>query len=170
MDCTRRSNERGVLAYLDASGMSMSLLCAVHCALMPLVVTILPWIGLGILAEDGAESILLGLSASLGIASSYLGYRVHRSGWSVILLAAGLGLLASGRIVEGWEYETIGLPLLVGGGLVVASSHLLNRRLCQTSSGNLGSPATPDDVSLALLPLGQASGRRADCLNPEPNR
>jgi hypothetical protein len=167
MNGMTRSGERGVLAYLDASGASMSTLCAVHCVLTPMVVTLLPVIGLGILADERTELALLALSASLGLASLGLGYRVHRSRRAVVVLAAGLCLLISGRVAEGWEQERIGLTLIVGGGLVVASSHLLNRRLCRSSLGDWRSPESGGGTSSAFFKPGRSSKRRADASNPE---
>ena len=99
---------------------------------MPLVVTLLPLVGLAFLADDRIEWALVGLSAVLGVASLCLGYRQHRSRRALALLAAGLGLLASGRIAEGQGAHRWGVPLVVLGGVGVAASHLLNRRLCQT--------------------------------------
>jgi hypothetical protein len=123
----------------------MSTLCAIHCALTPMMATLLPVVGLGILAGERAEFVLLALSVSLGITGLYLGYRVHRSRRALFTLAVGLCLLASGRVAEGWECERIGMTLIVGGGLVVAASHLLNRRLCRSPREDRGSPVIPGD-------------------------
>jgi MerC mercury resistance protein len=167
MNGMTQSGERGVLAYLDASGASMSTLCVVHCVLTPMVVTLLPFIGLGILADERTELVLVALSASLGIASLRLGYRVHRSRRAVVVLAAGLCLLISGRVAEGWEYERIGLTLIVCGGLLVASSHLLNRRLCRSSLEDWRSPESRGGTSSAFFKSGRSPERMADPLNPE---
>lgn len=167
MSCINRSGGRGVLACLDASGASMSTLCAVHWVLTPMMATLLPVIGLGILADERTEFALLALSASLGIVGLGLGYRVHRSRRAVVALATGLGLLALGRVAEGWEAEGIGLPMIVGGGLVVASSHLLNRRLRRTSGGDRRSLEARDGTSSTFFESRQPSERRADALKPE---
>ena len=55
---------------LDKAGATASLACAVHCALMPLVVTLLPLVGLGFLADERTEWALLGLSAPAGVKQS----------------------------------------------------------------------------------------------------
>lgn len=115
---------------LDKVGAAASLICAAHCALMPFVITLLPLLGLSFLANEGAEWTLLGLSALLGLSSLCLGFRQHRRGGVLIVLGAGLGLLVSGRVVEGRGAERIGVPLVIAGGCVIASSHFLNRRLC----------------------------------------
>lgn len=123
--------KRGASDYLDATGATASLLCALHCAAMPLVVTMLPLVGLSFLATDLAEWALVGLSATLGVTSLCLGYKEHRSRWPLGVLAGGLALLALGRIAEHRELEALGVPLLFVGGVVVAASHFANHRLCR---------------------------------------
>ncbi len=130
---------RNALAFLDASGASMSTACAVHCALTPALLAIFPLVGFGFLADERTELALLALSATLGIASLSAGYCVHRSGRALAVLAVGLSLLIAGRAAEGWEHETIGAALIAGGGLTLAASHLVNRRCCR--SAGAGSPA-----------------------------
>jgi len=116
---------------LDVGGAAASLMCALHCALLPLVVTLLPLVGLSFLAGEAVEWILLALSAALGISSLCLGYREHRSRRALSVLAIGLALLAVGRMIEHLELSSIGVPLLVAGGLIVAASHALNHFLCR---------------------------------------
>ena len=114
---------------LDISGALLSTCCAIHCATVPVVAAVLPAIGLGILAHEGVESALMGLSILIGIASLGLGYRAHRRRRIVVILAVGIGMLILGRSAEGWEAEPVGTALMIGGGLTIATSHLLGRRL-----------------------------------------
>lgn len=115
---------------LDRVGAMASLICAVHCAIMPLIVTLLPLLGLSFLADSRVEWALVGLSAVLGVTSLCLGYREHRSRRALGVLGAGLSLLALGRILEGMHIGPWGVPLVVLGGLLMAGAHLLNRKLC----------------------------------------
>jgi hypothetical protein len=117
--------------FLDIAGTAAALACALHCAVMPLALTLLPLAGLSFLAGEAAEWALVGLSAVLGTASLCLGYRAHRSRRALALLAAGLALLAAGRIAEEREWEPWGVPLVVAAGLTVGAAHLVNRRLCR---------------------------------------
>ncbi len=121
---------------LDAAGATASLLCAIHCALMPFVVTLLPLVGLSFLASETTEWLLLALSATLGISSLCLGFRAHRSRRALAVLAVGLALAATGRIAEhGGSTPFLphlpGVALLVVGGVLVALSHGLNFYLCR---------------------------------------
>src|SRR4028118_1659554 len=90
---------------LDSAGMTASLLCAAHCALLPIIVTLLPLVGLGFLAHEATEWMLLALAAALGISSLCLGFRRHRSRRALVILSIGLALLASGHMEEHVEVE-----------------------------------------------------------------
>ncbi len=127
---------------LDATGATTSLLCAVHCALMPFVVTLLPLIGLGFLASERIEWLLLGLSGLIGISSLCFGFREHRSRRALVVLSLGLTLLASGRVAEQREMGRFGVALVVCGGLTVATAHFINRRLCAACRVCKAAPAT----------------------------
>ena len=115
---------------LDKAGTAASLLCAIHCALMPLALTLLPLVGLQFLAEGWVEWSLIATSAVLGTSSLCLGFREHRSRRALAILAAGLTLVVLGRIVEEHHLGAWGIPALVLGGITIAGAHLLNRKLC----------------------------------------
>lgn len=117
---------------LDTAGATASFLCAVHCALMPFIFTLLPLIGLSFLASEPIEWGLLALSALLGVSSLCFGYRKHRRGSALAFLAVGLALLAGGHSIEARGAETWGTCLVVMGGLTIALSHCINRRLCHS--------------------------------------
>lgn len=115
---------------LDGIGASASLLCAAHCALMPLAVTLLPLLGLSFLADEKTEWLIFAVIVILGAVSLGLGYRRHRSRRALALLSMGLGLLAAGHIAEG-NAMGWGVPVVVAGGLLVALAHWTNRSLCR---------------------------------------
>ena len=123
-------NCRG-LACLDRSGATVSALCAIHCGLTPILIALLPAVGLGILADEAVETALMSFSVLLGVISLGLGYRIHRSPRVVLILVVGFALLGAGRYAEGSSVESIGTALVVGGGLAIAGSHLLSHRLCR---------------------------------------
>lgn len=115
---------------LDKAGATASLTCAVHCAAMPLVITLLPLLGLTFLADERLEWGLLGLSALLGVSSLCLGFREHGRRSALAILAVGLSLMALGRISEERQWGCASVLVVVFGGSTIAASHLLNRRLC----------------------------------------
>jgi hypothetical protein len=117
---------------LDRAGAVASLTCAVHCALMPLVITLLPLMGLSFLADERMEWALLGVSALLGSSSLCLGYREHRKRQALLILSLGLTALVMGRVLEEHHLEAAGVVGVVLGGCTVAAAHFVNRRLCQS--------------------------------------
>ena len=136
-------SERARADRLNATGAVASLLCAVHCALMPVLVTLLPLVGLGFLATEPVEWALVAMSGLLGMSSQRLGFREHGKRRALATLTVGLALLVLGRVSEAREWGAWGVPVLVVGGCVVALSHVVNGRLCRScracsSSGSGG--------------------------------
>ncbi len=132
---------------LDKAGATASLLCAIHCAAMPLIITLLPFIGLSFLAHESTEWALLFASAAIGVTSLCWGYREHRSNRALAVLSLGLTLLFCDRVLEengiGW-----GAAAMVLGGCTVAASHLVNRalcRMCRTCDASHSHNLTEDD-------------------------
>jgi hypothetical protein len=132
---------------LDKAGAMASFLCAIHCAIMPLVVTLLP-----------VEWALLLLSAGFGTASLCLGFKEHRSRKVFAVLGMGIALLVAGRIfhhlpigatelahshdghghVHGIEVDHTGMAtfgpsviLMILGGFTIMGAHIFNQMLCR---------------------------------------
>ena len=126
------------LGRLDKLGASASLACAVHCAVLPFVVTLLPVYGLSFLVGETVEWILVGVAVSLAAVSLLLGYRQHRSVRVLTMLSAAVVLLVVGHLT-GHEASHLGgaVPLnktilAVAGGLILVGAHILNYRLCKS--------------------------------------
>ncbi|MEO7718801.1 MAG: MerC domain-containing protein [Capsulimonas sp.] len=117
---------------LDKAGATASLACAVHCALMPIVITLLPLLARDFFADNRLEWAMLGLSALLGSSSLCLGYREHRKRRALLILSLGLTALVMGRILEERRFETAGVVGVVMGGFAVAAAHFVNRKLCRS--------------------------------------
>ena len=118
------------VSRLDRAGATASFLCAIHCAVMPLIITMLPLLGLSFLASEPVEWGLLAASATLGSWSLCLGFRQHRSRRVFLVLGAALAFLLAGRLFEEHQFGIWGPIAMVLGGLSMMSAHLLNHRLC----------------------------------------
>lgn len=118
---------RGLLDRLGATG---SLLCAVHCALLPLALAVLPSLGLSVWLGDGVERSLVLFVTCLGLFSLVLGYRKHRAWQALGLLALGLASLWAGMLYPPL-HEAVGphAAVMTFGGTLVGLAHLLNLRL-----------------------------------------
>ena len=125
---------------LDRAGTFASFLCAIHCAAMPLAITLLPLLGLKFLASEPVEWLLLSVSACLGVVSICFGFREHRSRRVWGLVGAALASLVLARV---WAHSEHGHShdfshheawlesgLMVTGGVLMMSAHWLNQKLC----------------------------------------
>ena len=117
---------------LDGLGISASFLCAIHCALLPIVAGLLPVIGLQAFAHPAIEkSIFVSalIIASLSLFPSY--FRVHRKASAIMIFVAGFTMLFIGHAAgHEWGLTWVEAPLAVAGGLGVAFAHYINYKEC----------------------------------------
>lgn len=115
--------------FADRFGATASFVCAVHCAVLPLVIAVLPALGLGFLANHEFERAFIACASVLALASLAVGFRRHRRYHAFWFLVPGVLLLLAGIIVD-IDGAPFAHALLVSlGGTLVAISHLTNLRL-----------------------------------------
>ncbi len=104
--------------------MTASVLCAIHCAIVPILITSLPLLGLGFLANPLLEWGMITLALFIGFYAIGLSYfRTHHKPLPIILLTTGfLVILAGHLLITGW-HEAIIVPV---GGLLIAAAHFFN--------------------------------------------
>ncbi|MCP9496933.1 MAG: MerC domain-containing protein [Pyrinomonadaceae bacterium MAG19_C2-C3] len=116
---------------LDRFGIIASCVCAVHCAVMPALVGLLPLLGLGVIADERVEWTLVAVAALVGMASLLPTYfRHHGRATPLLIFAAGLTLIFVGKTLFE-ERATLEAASVVAGALTVAIAHFVNRRLCR---------------------------------------
>jgi MFS family permease len=117
---------RFVSLHLDAFGFFASLLCAIHCALLPLLLIFLPLAQRTYLHSSLAEGILLLGSFAIAAISFRLSYLKHRKKRVFISMLSGFCLVSAGIVLA----PTMLLELLMtsSGGSLVALGHYLNWR------------------------------------------
>ena len=114
-------------AVVDNVGASLSFACAIHCMAAPLLMTVLPLIGLGFILSERAELVMIFGVVGLAVSSLTWGYRHHRK-WHVFLILGGaLMLIFIARFGVSERTEIIFMAM---GGLLIADVHLINRHLC----------------------------------------
>lgn len=117
-------------ARLDQMGMIASILCALHCLLVPLLVGLVPLVGLSRLADETTEWYLVGIAFVFGMLSLLPSYWWdHGRKQPLRLFAMGVGLILVARLCcEDFKWiETVGV---VSGSVVLATAHALNLRCC----------------------------------------
>jgi hypothetical protein len=118
---------------LDRLGISASLLCAIHCAALPLALTILPLAGAHVLLDGSIELVMILISAVVGIVSLGTSYRVHRKLNPLLMMSAGATILIAnfmGHDGHSHTAETLHPYIAVVAGLMIATAHRINMRLC----------------------------------------
>jgi hypothetical protein len=117
---------------VDRIGVAASVLCLIHCLLLPLAVPLLPLLA-GVAAAESVHEGLLVVLSVCAVLAFVPGYRTHRTlsvlvygGLGVILLAAGV-LAHEVAVLEGLD-----TPLTVIGGVVLIATHWVNLRLCRS--------------------------------------
>jgi len=110
---------------LERFGAGMSLLCAIHCAAMPVLVVMLPFMGSQLEDSHWAEFLLIGVAASIGYVTLGMSFRRHGRPLPLLLLTIGLFMVWAGHA---FLPHAIGTAVAVAGGLTLAGAQLLNRR------------------------------------------
>lgn len=114
---------------IDRLGAFASMLCAVHCALLPVVFGVLPALGLGFLANHRYEQAFVGFAILLASISLWFGVRNHGSYRAFLFLVPGIILLIVGVLIGVDHADRTHAVVVSIGGTLVALSHLVNLRL-----------------------------------------
>jgi hypothetical protein len=118
------------LSRADRIGATASMLCAVHCALLPLAIALLPSLGLAAWLGEGFEEGFVVFATLFGLFTLYSGYRKHRALRALRLLVPGLAILWFGVLYAPlhhslWPHAAT----MTLGGALVGLAHLANLRL-----------------------------------------
>jgi len=119
-------------ARLDRLGIWLSALCAVHCAVVPIVLIVFPvvsWIHWSRIMD----AIALGVAALFGLGGCLLGLRHHRNATPLCLVLVGLMVNTSGRFAAPHLGPFLSQTLIIAGPMVMAYGLWRDRRLCRCS-------------------------------------
>ena len=117
-------------SLLDRIGATGSLVCALHCALLPLVIAALPSLGVAVWLGDGFERVFVVFATLLGLFSVVWGYRRHRAVRALGLLLPGLAALWLGMLYDPLHHALLPHAItMTFGGTLVGLAHLANLRL-----------------------------------------
>lgn len=114
----------------DALGITTSLACAIHCAVLPLMLTSLPLFGVNIIENVPFEYFMIFLAMGIGIVALLHGYRKHHHRLLPLLLfLAGILLLFAKQQWHEWQHW-----LLFPAVIAIVSAHYLNYRFCKKAN------------------------------------
>jgi len=113
----------------DGLGVVTSLACAIHCAVLPLIVTSLPFFGINIIHNPFFEWSMIALAFGVGVYSLVHGFiKHHRSYFPIILFSTGFIFLIAKQFFHSYENY-----LLIPAVILIITGHYQNYRLCNMS-------------------------------------
>jgi len=111
----------------DALGITASVACAIHCALLPLFFTSLPIFGINIIQNILFEVVMVFVAFIIGTYSLYHGFRKHHHSFlPLMVFAVGFVFLILKLFLV--QYENW---LLVPGVAGIIFAHIINYKSCQ---------------------------------------
>ena len=117
---------RFISLHLDLFGFFASFFCALHCALLPVLLVLLPFASHQLLLKPAVELLLVGLSMLMAGVSLLQSYHKHRRRQVLFFIFGGFMLVILGLTLV----PTQGLEVVFTctGGLMVALGHYLSWR------------------------------------------
>ncbi len=110
----------------DIIGIGLSLVCMIHCLLLPILLTTLPFLGVEIIENKILEIIIILFSALIGGYAIKKGFFKFHKSWLVIcLFILGILLMLLGNFLP-FPGE---VASKLGGAILIICSHIQNWRL-----------------------------------------
>ena len=117
-------------ALFDRLGATGALLCAIHCALLPLLIALLPSLGLSAALAPTFEVGFVLFATLFGLAVLVWSSRRHRAMRALWLLIPGLAVLWFGILYPPLHHSVVPHAVaMTFGGTLVGLAHLANLRL-----------------------------------------
>ena len=117
---------------LDRFGSIASTVCALHCALSPLVFGLLPLLGGAGWNERWLEPAFVFLSIALAAVALARSYAIHRRRSVVALFVLGFASIVAGRWMIAEVSPALESGLVVAGSLILVLAHQRNHSACMT--------------------------------------
>ena len=110
-------------------GIGTSIACAIHCAVLPIMLSSLPILGINIIHNLFFEWGMIALAFIVGSYSLFHGYiKHHRSLIPVIIFSVGFIFLVLKQFFPQYEYLFLTIAVVL-----IISAHYYNYRLCHQS-------------------------------------
>lgn len=114
----------------DALGITASVACAIHCAVLPLFLTSLPVLGFEVIDNLAFEYGMIMLAFIIGTYSLFHGFKKHHhSKVPLLVFSAGMALLLA---KQRWHHYQ--LWLLIPAVILVVVAHYINYKLCRKAN------------------------------------
>jgi len=143
MPAPRHLPERSNIS-LDLVGAAASLVCAVHCTGVALVLGLVP--ALEIAAQPWVDWLFLAASTLLGVLALVPGYRQHRHSMPLVLFIGGISILFVARLLH-LPPSALELSIVLCAAAALIAAHWRNRDelracRCERHTGTDALPST----------------------------
>ncbi|MEY3436695.1 MAG: hypothetical protein RL335_1151 [Bacteroidota bacterium] len=110
----------------DALGIATSIACAIHCAVLPLLLSSLPLFGINIINNSRFEIGMVVLAFVIGIFSLRNGYKHHHRVIPILMFSLGILLLLLKQFFHAYL-----LSFLIPAVVLIVGAHWMNYRSTQ---------------------------------------
>jgi hypothetical protein len=116
--------------FWDGLGITAAAACAIHCAVLPLLFTSLPLLGINVIHNPAFEYGMIALALGIGIVALRHGYKLHHHNWRpTALLAVGFVFLITKEVLPGYQTGLVLMALLC-----IVTAHVYNFQLCRKAN------------------------------------
>lgn len=113
----------------DAMGIGTSIACAIHCAILPVIVTSLPVFGINIIHNGFFEWTMISIAFFVGAYSLVHGHiKHHRTFGPILIFSMGFIFLVLKQFLPALE-----ISFLIIAVILIISAHYYNYILCRRS-------------------------------------
>lgn len=113
----------------DLMGIATSVVCAIHCALLPVLIAAFPVLGISVNHNGVFEWTMISLAFVVGSYALFHGYiKHHRNSAAVIVFSIGFIFLLLKQFFHSAEYVFLSIAVAF-----IISAHYYNYRLCHQS-------------------------------------
>ena len=114
----------------DALGIAASVACAIHCAVLPLLMSSLPILGINIINNVFFEYGMILLAAAIGIYSLMHGFKKHHHQYTpIIIFSIGIVLLLLKQAIDSYR-----IVLLIPAVMLITCAHVINYLNCRKAN------------------------------------
>ena len=111
-------------------GIATSIACAIHCALLPVLISTLPIFGTNIIHNVFFEWCMIMLAFAVGSYSLFHGYTKHHHSYTpVLIFSAGFLFLVLKQFFYQFEYWFLAVAVFL-----IITAHYYNYRLCHKAN------------------------------------
>lgn len=113
----------------DKVGVTTSLVCAVHCMVLPLLLTSLPILGIDLVQNKTVEILMIVLAFIIGIVALAKGRKDYNSNLPIIFFIIGIACLVLKEVFHEW-HTVILIPAIT----FILLAHYTNYKMTKTAN------------------------------------